>query len=587
MNTTLRDTSLAPHRFRQAQALHLRGKFKEAIAEYEAALAIDPLHADSLHYLALAEHQAGDTQKGLQHIRRALELRPNDLGALTNCGELCRAANMPLEAEVHLNIAAALHPGAAEPRVNLAALYLDQGRQTEAQEMLRQARELQPEGNALMRRLWSVAHAIPPDNTSPRPDMAKVLIMIGRELNARKRPGLALPFLRKALEISPTAVAWMNVGIALYDRDDKYGAIEAFTHAIALDGAMPMAHVNLGNALMEVGDETAAAKAYDAAAALAPNQPFVRFNQSLLGLKKEEWPGAWALYDDRHRLPGAREWPGPRWDGSDINGKRLLVHCEQGAGDTLQFMRFLPLLKRTGAHVVLAAQQNLARLCSRTEGIDDFLKEGLEPVFDFRIELLSLPHIFGATAATLPPPAKGLLVERNHKLAERVAELSGRKIGLCWAGASIHKNDWRRSAPLGLLQRLRDTPDTQWISLQVGARAADIDADGWTGRIHDWTGEIKDFADTAALIEALDLVITVDTAVAHLAATLGKQTWLMLATPGEWRWGTAPETTIWYPTVRLFRQVHPFDWPEVATRVRNALDNRETKRRETKWTSMT
>jgi hypothetical protein len=234
-------------------------------------------------------------------------------------------------------------------------------------------------------------------------------------------------------------------------------------------------------------------------------------------------------------------------------------------------MRFLPLLKHTGADVILAAQQSLARLCSQAKGIGDFLKEGRDPVFDFRIELLSLPHIFGTTPTTLPPPTEGLIIERNHKLAERAAKLPGRKIGLCWAGASVHKNDWRRSASLGLLQPLRDMPEAQWISLQVGARAADITADGWTGRIHDWTGEIKDFADTAALIEALDLVITVDTAVAHLAATLGKQTWLMLAAPGEWRWGDAPNTTIWYPSMRLFRQTRPFDWPGVATRVRNAL----------------
>jgi len=574
MNTPTRDASLAPHRFRQGQALHHQCKFKEAIAEYEAALELDPNHGDSVHHLALAHHQAGDTSKGLELIRRAVNMRPFDLGVLANCGEICRAADMPLEAEVHLNIAAALHPAAAGPRLNLAALYVNQGRQTEAQEMLRQARELHPEGTSLMRRLWTLAHGTPAAIPTRTADAAEVLLITGRELTRRKRPTLALPFLRRAVEINPTAETWMSLGIALYDRDDKYGAIDAFRKSLAVDASMAMAHTNLASALMEVGDEAAAAKSYDTAATFAPNEPMARFNQSLALLKEEKWPEAWKLYDYRHALPRARQWPGERWDGSDISGKRLLVHCEQGAGDTLQFMRFLPQLKNTGAHVTLAAQHSLTRLCSQAEGIDDFLKEGVEPTFDVRIELLSLPHILKTTPETLPPPAKGLLIERNHTLAARVAQLSGRKIGLCWAGAATHSNDWRRSVPLGLLAPLRDTPEVQWISLQVGRSAADIGAEGWAGYLHDWTADIKDFADTAALIEALDIVVTVDTAVAHLAATLGKPTWIMLPDPGEWRWGTKSDTTIWYPTARLFRQIQPFDWHGVATRIRTALDGK-------------
>jgi tetratricopeptide (TPR) repeat protein len=567
----MNERTLGPHRFRQGRALHGQGNLAAAIAEYEAALALDPAHFDSHHYLGLALHQAGNTKKALEHIRRAIEINPNDLGVLINCGELARSAGMPLEAEVHLNLAIALHPATAEARVNLAALYLNQERFSEAREILRQARELQPEGSALMRKLWAIGSE--PDRVDKTPsNQADVLLLTGRELNRRERPSLALPFLEKAAALKPNnPTCWLSVGIAHYDRDDKPNAIIAFAKAAKLDPNLAIAHTNIANAHMELGNETAAAEAYAIAAKLAPKEPLARFNQSLLQLKRNEWPEAWELYDYRHSLPSSRKWPGERWDGGPIKGKRLLVHCEQGVGDTLQFARFLSPLRETGAHITLAAQTSLSQLCSRIEGMDEFLMEGRSPEFDVRIELLSLPHVLKTTPASLPPPTKGLTIPRKHQLAERATALKGRKIGLCWSGAANHKNDWRRSVPLGFLAPLKELPGINLISLQVGARSSDIAAEGWQGRIYDWSSDLKDFADTAALIEALDLVITVDTSVAHLAATIGKPTWIMLPEPGEWRWGEEAETTIWYPSVKLFRQPRAFAWADIADRLCAAL----------------
>jgi hypothetical protein len=254
----------------------------------------------------------------------------------------------------------------------------------------------------------------------------------------------------------------------------------------------------------------------------------------------------------------------PRWEGADISGKRILLYTEQGFGDAIQFVRYVPMVQERGARVFVRCQAELKRLFETIAGADAvFAMESALPEFDFHCALMSLPSVFQTELAGVPAKVPYLATDpkSSARWRERLAADSRKKVGIAWAGRPTHPKDRDRTIALEKLAPILATPDIQFLSLQKSAQVASAQG------LLDWTAEFTDFAETAALIENLDLVITVDTAVAHLAGALGKPVWVLLPWISDWRWMRDRDDSPWYPTMRLFRQPSTGDWASVIDRV--------------------
>lgn len=284
----------------------------------------------------------------------------------------------------------------------------------------------------------------------------------------------------------------------------------------------------------------------------------------------QEYEHRWTLSENHGRQ---REFAAPRWQGGELAGRTLLLHAEQGLGDTLQFVRYAPLLVRRGARVIVLCQPPLKRLLMEMEGISVVADDEPLPEFDLQLPLLSLPRAFGTTLATIPAEVPYLRADPVDVRAwgRKLDDKDHFKIGLVWAGNRRHLNDRNRSCTLDAFAPLAAVSGIRLYSLQKDAAAAEIQNAPATMRLVDVGKELVDFADTAAAITCLDLVITVDTAVAHLAGALARPAWLLLPFAPDWRWMLAREDSPWYPSLRLFRQNQAGDWSGVLTAVMNAL----------------
>lgn len=324
-----------------------------------------------------------------------------------------------------------------------------------------------------------------------------------------------------------------------------------------------------GRALHEAGRHEEALAAFSAAVALLPASPRAHFYKGFMLLLLGRWDEGWSDYAWRARLEPQPALPGPAWEGGALGGRTLLLEAEQGLGDTLQMLRYVPLVVARGGRVALAVQAPLRRLLdglpdvARLYGPGDFLE------YDVRATLFALPGIFGTMPATVPPPVAPRAIPLDSPVARTVRAAPGRKIGLAWAGNPRHPNDRNRSCPLAELWPVLDVPGCCFFSLQQGTASGEAAAFG--GRIVALGPALADMADTAAAIAALDLVITVDTAVAHLAGTMGRPCWLMLPAACDWRWLLARGDTPWYPRMTLFRQGRSGAWHDVARRLASAL----------------
>ena len=275
-----------------------------------------------------------------------------------------------------------------------------------------------------------------------------------------------------------------------------------------------------------------------------------------------------------------RKFACPQWRGEDLADKTIFLHSEQGYGDTIQFLRYVPLLASRGGRVILEVPPSLGRLAEQLQGAAQVFASGaVTPAADFFCPLLSLPRAFGTTVATIPGEVPYLAADRAAVAAwrRRLADLEGLRVGLVWAGnprpnqPGANRIDRRRSVTLGHFANLAEVPGVSFVSLQKGQAASQTRSPPPGLLVHDWTDELTDFADTAALIEALDLVISVDTSVVHLAGALGKPTWLLNRFDTCWRWLLNRDDSPWYPTLRQFRQPSPGDWNSVICGVRDAL----------------
>jgi Flp pilus assembly protein TadD len=375
-----------------------------------------------------------------------------------------------------------------------------------------------------------------------------------------------------ALELDPSnAHAQQILGNSLRQTGKIDQAIEQYENVVKLRPTWAKALNNLASALREVGERQRAESLLRQAIKLEPENASAHFNLGMILLERGEFAAGWPEFEWRRRVSSFNlglPLPLPAWDGGPLDGKRIFLHSEQGAGDAIQFSRYIPLVARKGGKIVLGCQGELVSLFSQLDGVDEcWSGQGPPPMADAQCSLMSLPGIFGTTLGTIPAEIPYLAADKFRAKTWKCRLPADRfKVGLVWAGQARHANDQYRSMALERFRDLSATSGVWWTSLQKGEQALQIESVSEM-RLTDWTNELHNFADTAALMDGLDLVITVDTAVAHLAGAMGKPVWLLLPHIADWRWMMDRTDSPWYPTMRLFRQPKAGDWESVVEQV--------------------
>lgn len=389
----------------------------------------------------------------------------------------------------------------------------------------------------------------------------------------------ALDDIQRAIELHPHALFYSNLAMVYDKMGEEEISAENFMKALEMDPIFEkasLAHYNLGIFYADRGMLSEALRHYDRAVALDGNFFDARWNRSLLLLLLGRFEEGWKEYESRFKKEkpiDSRIFGKPRWDGLLLNGKRILVVSEQGFGDTLHFIRYLFFLKEKGVYVILECKKELRRLLEGFEGIDKIVEKperGIPSVeFDYYIHLMSLPRLFLTDLENIPHDIPYLRADLG--LVEKFSnyfDTNHFKIGIVWAGNPEQINDIRRSMTFEKLKVLKERGGIQLFSLQKGEASRQLQ----DPEIMDLSGIIRNFADTAALVEHLDLVISVDTSVAHLAGAMGKPTWVLLSAVADWRWLLDREDSPWYPTMRLFRQKKLGDWGSLLGEVRRELE---------------
>jgi hypothetical protein len=413
---------------------------------------------------------------------------------------------------------------------------------------------------------------------------------LGVALRRLERFAEAVACYRRALEIDPrNSQALSNLGNALKDLHRLDEAIATLRRADAVKPNDAGIVYNLGIALKDAGRLDEALAAYDRALALRPDDPDIPWDIALALLTKPNFAKGWPAYEARWGLKDnpPRPFPQPRWHGEELGGRRILLTSEQGFGDTLQFIRYVPLVKAKGGHVIVEARGPLMRLVRSVEGVDEVVDRDARtpPAFDVHCPLLSLPMVFRTDLSSIPStipylaPPPGLGAAFDAFLAPAGDRL---KVGLVWSGSTTFKNNRNRATSLESFLPLLEVPGVAFVSLQKGPPLQELSTCGCRSLILDADPLLQDFADTAALIQRLDLVIMTDSAVAHLSGALGRPVWVLLCFAADWRWLTRREDSPWYPSMRLFRQRTAGRWDDVFVRVKDELAKLAAKRRPAK-----
>ena len=463
------------------------------------------------------------------------------------------------EAEHAYRQALALDPEFVEAWINLGLVSLLQGRPTEAATCQREALRLDPESADAHNNLGMAHYAL------------------GHQPEAEN-------CFRAALRLRPDhAGATLNLGAVrqVLNHVDEAEGLFRRAHALGVDAAC--AQSNLALALLEQARAEEAESCCRELLAVRPDSHEAHANLALALLTMGRMEEGWREYESRWAVEGmvepAPDLPQPRWTGQDLRGETVLLYAEQGFGDTLQFCRYVPMVAAAGGHVVLMVPKALRRLMTTLDGVAELLSLEDDPLprFDYYCPLMSLPFAFGTTMATIPAAIPYLRAE-SSAWVDFLAGLPGLKVGLVWAGKSRTEQphavaiDKRRSMRLADMAPLLSVAGCSFVSLQLGPPAAQMHALPAGAVLHDVSERLADWADTAALIAGLDLVIAVDTAVAHLAGALGRPVWLLSRFDACWRWFRDRDDTPWYPTMRLFRQSRRGDWDELIDRVCEALE---------------
>lgn len=505
--------------FNHGTALLELKRFEDALASYEKALSIQPDHVGTLLNRAHALIALRRYEEAIRSCQRANALQPDLARSFTLLGDACLAMNGHAEALSSYEHALALQPGQFAPLVNSGIALLKLGRVNEAIQALEQALALEP------------AHA----------------------------------------------TAMSNLAGALREAERWDEAWAHCQNALRIDPEHAGAHMNRGNVLLDRGDLGAARDAFAKVVALQPDDADSQWSLGWCDLLMGDWDRGLPQLEWRWKRPGftsaPRSFSKPLWLGrEDLRGRTILLHAEQGLGDTVQFCRYVPQLSAMGARVLLEVQAPLHKLSGSLSGVAQVIVKGagLLPPFDFHCPLMSLPLAMGASVNMKPA---GAYLHADAALsrawADRLGSRKGPRVGLVWSGNASHRNDRLRSiSAVALLHAM--PPGIELYSLQKDVRGSDRAAMQEHGVI-DLAADLHSFAETAALIDHMDLVLSVDTSVAHVAAAMGKPTWIMLTKMPDWRWLMGRDDTPWYESVRLFRQNRWGQWDDVLAKLNQSL----------------
>ncbi len=540
-------------------ALHKLKRFDEALASYDRALAVQPDYADALYNRGITLHELRRFDEALASYDRAVAVRPNYAPAYNNRGITLHKLRRFDEALASYDHAIALQPHHAGTFSNRGNTLHDIRRLDEALASYDRALALQP------------GHA-------------EALYNRGITLHDLQRFDEALASYDGALAVRPDhAEALSNRGNTLHELKRFDEALASYGHALALQPDHAETLYNRAVALHELMRLDEALASYDHALMVRRDYVDAHLNKSVLQLLKGDFAAGWQEYEWRRRKEEdltllKRDFTQPLWLGqTSIEGKTILLHAEQGFGDTIQFCRYAPLVARRGARVLLEVPPPLNDLMASLAGVAEVISAPNKlPCFELQCPLLSLPLAFRTSLGTIPAQTPYLFAAAAKTNAWRT-HLGGRnrpRVGLVWAGdprkqlPNAHRIDRMRSLEFEQLAPILHVTGCEFYSLQKGEHAlAQLRNSAHRHRVVDCADDLHDFSDTAALIDNLDLLITVDTSVAHLAGALGKPFWLLNRYSTCWRWLTDRDDSPWYPTARLFRQNAPGDWSGVISRV--------------------
>lgn len=577
MEGAINRTTQDPAGRRQPDATSLLAQARRLLDSNQRAAAIAlcqrvadsrPDRTDILYKLGVLHRRLGNLDAALHYLRRAVAQRPDLPAIQVGLAIVLQAIGRFADALVHYDFALDLRPDDAEALSNRGLVL---------QTLRRHDTALQSYDRAL----------------ALRPDLAAVHYNRGNLLRHMQRPADALAGYDQALALQPDFMEAMNNrGVALQLLNRHADALEAHDQALMLRPDDADALNNRAAALLVLNRHAEALACHDRALALQPDFWEAHIDRAYGLLAMGDYAHGWAEHEWRWKMPALaavrRDLPQPSWLGeSDCSGKTILLWAEQGFGDTIQFCRFVPLVAAR-AKVVLEVPRPLLRLLSSLPGSSQIIAQGQErPPFDLHCPLMSLPLALGTVLETIPNEVPYLAANPADVPAwrQRMSGLTGLRVGIVWAGnpwtfdAGMRAVDQRRSCTLAQFAPLAAIPGIDLISLQKGAPAAQARTPPHGMVVRDWTEHMHDFADTAALIEALDLVIGVDTSVVHVAGALGKPVWVLSRFDACWRWLIDREDSPWYPTARIFRQPQPGDWTSVMSRVAGELRGRVVSQR--------
>jgi len=567
---------------------HQRGRDDEAVDLLRRAIAVDDSVAEFHNTFGAVLHALGRSDESLNAYRKAILLKPDYAEAYNNIAMVWQSRASFSKAVAYYERAVQLAPDSGDIHYNLGNALRSEGRLSEAADEYAKALKLKPD------------HAESHNN----------LGMTRREQGQIDR---AIECYKRAIRLNPGCARFhSNLASALQHQGRLAEAIVHCERAIGLDPGSAEGHYNLGSALRDAGRCDEAIEQNNLAIRLRPDYAEAHWNQGIVYLLKGNFHEGWREYEwrrktDWHASAYPHRHQKPRWDGQSFVGKRLLVHCEQGVGDCIQFVRYLPMVKALGGTVVFEAWKSLHGLLKGFDGVDELVElsfeEKTQTQFDAHVSIMDLPGLFGTSESTIPTSVPYIQAD-PAKAAYWRQELAGPelKVGIVWAGSARHTNDHNRScrfehfAPLSQIEGVRlyslqkGEPARQAVGSSFVSRASRPGTAGFKSAapltpqpdvlVPNLGERLEDFTDTAAAIESLDLIISVDTAVLHLAGAMGKPTWALLAFAPDWRWMLERADSPWYPTVRLFRQTKWGDWDAVVETVAQELRVLADKRNE-------
>ncbi len=610
----------------RALKLHQQGNLSEAERLYKEVLANDAHSADAWHLLGLIEHARGEFDAALEHIGRAIQLDNAQASFHNHLGEVFRSLDKLPEAEACCRKAVGLDSRYAIGHNTLGAILAEQGKLEEAAISYRQAITLKPDFVQAQLNLGLALQSLGERDAAIAafrqalaldPGLAQAHHHLGTLLHAQARWDEAIACYRRALALqSDLAAAHCNLGSVLKEQGHLAEAVECFLRALSCDPDLAEAHFNLGvihqnqghaeqaidcyqsairakpdyaeaisnlgTVLKSQGKLDEAMDCYERALAIRDDLAEGHRNRALLRLMLGNFAAGWEEYEWRWRVKGAARPPfaQPRWQGQPLAGRAVLLRAEQGLGDEIQFVRYAPLVKqRSAGEVLLECPRAMHALLRTAAGIDRLVTaESRGEAFDGYLPLLSLPAVFGTRLESIPAEIPYLFAEpaRIEHWRRQLAAPAAFNVGIAWQGNPGYPGDATRSIPLEHFAPLARLAGVQLFGLQKGPGHEQVATLADRMPLVDLAATLDEngdaFVDTAAVMMSLDLVITSDTAIAHLAGALGVRVWVALQQVPEWRWLLDRDDSPWYPTMRLFRQTRFGDWTDVFARIAAELN---------------